>query len=384
MNATRSDIVREKKYPSDYSSEAVDILDNMTIGNDISLVGSMALRSQQYAGDFDAYEVVKKTGSKTKALKELREKFQSNIKALRAMPNVFIGDIKAGVVDEWRVIPRNAIVRGEKIENYNAVQSRAIVDRLVENNIITRQEAKECYGLLKDNPTVPQFLEAKQKIKFHIIRWKVSEVLLNKKRLRDGRIITLEEAFSSPGITKLDVVALIDNRYTDFSCIYQFRLGKTILNPEPLNIKISLEESITALLSEGNFFKVLKRMFALAKLLNDTKMLNELNPVLNSDLGRLYQVVSDIDTLLYMLEEYSTLPVDTMKDEIDNFKTRLSNIYTLNDYIKKDDSIVGSIDRILQSVAGRKQLTTALEKLRKVLDDILQANAKKIVMKFYG
>jgi hypothetical protein len=85
-----------------------------------------------------------------------------------------------------------------------------------------------------------------------------------------------------------------------------------------------------------------------------------------------------------MLEEYSTLPVDTMKDEIDNFKTRLSNIYTLNDYIKKDDSIVGSIDRILQSVAGRKQLTTALEKLRKVLDDILQANAKKIVMKFYG
>lgn len=372
-----SDIIRTKEYPTDYPSDAIAILDAMSMNDNIHLVGSMSLRSQQYAGDYDGYEVVSKKGGLKKVLVELREQFQSNIKKLRSMKNVYIGDIKCGVIDAWRIIPRTAIVRENKIEGYNAVSCRSSVDELLQSKHITSLEAKEAYALIKDNPTIPEFLMARDKLKFHVLRWTVAEILANHKELRGNGSISLEQAFHSPGITKVDVIGLVqNNRFTDFSVIYEFKCNGKVLNPEPLNIRISLEESVLAYLAEGNYFKVLKRLFALAKFLNDTTSLKELNEILNSDLGRLYHIVGDMDTLLTLLNSTSP-PVPLIRFEIDQFIQRLSTIYTLDAYLKKDDKIVGEIRRILKMPEHR--IAVPLEKLRNELYDILQQYAKPIV-----
>lgn len=374
-------VLRTKDYPTDYPSDAVAILDAMSMGNNLSLVGSMALRSQQYAGDYDGYEVVEKKGKTEQCLVELRQRFQSNIKDLRSMPNVFIGDIKAGVVDSWRVIPRTAMVRNNKISGYNSVACRSVVDELLKGKVITPFESKEAHALLKDQPSIPEFLLAKDKIKFHILRWSVMEVLANYKALRGGGHITLEQAFTTNGITKLDVIGLVsNNRFTDFSVIYEFRCNGKVLNPEPVEIRASLEESILAYLAEGNYFKVLKRIFALSKLLNDTKALEKLTPILNSDLGRLYHIVGDIGTLVSLLDEHKQVPLALVRFEIDQFVQRLSNIYTLKDYLAKDDAIIGDIKRILKLPESR--IKPELEKLGAELDSILQNNSKPIVEAF--
>lgn len=374
-------VLRTKDYPSDYPTDAIAILDAMSMDTKMTLVGSMSLRSQQYAGDYDGYEVVDMKGKTEQCLVKLRQRFQSNIKELRSMPNVFIGDIKAGVVDAWRVIPRTAMVRNEKIEGYNATACRRVVDDLLKSKVITPTEAKEAHALLKDQPSVPEFLLAKDKIKFHILRWSVPEVLANYKELRGGGHITLEQAFHTPGITKLDVIGLVaNNRFTDFSVIYEFRCNGKVLNPEPIEIRASLEESILAYLAEGNYFKVLKRIFALSKLLNDKKALEELTPILNSDLGRLYHIVGDIGTLINLLDEHKRVPLALIRFEIDQFISRLSNIYTLKDYLAKDDQIIGNIKRILKLPESR--LKGELEKLKEELDSILQKNSKPIVEAF--
>jgi hypothetical protein len=372
-----SDILRAKEYPTNYPSDAINILDAMSMGDNIHLVGSMSLRSQQYAGDYDGYEVVSKRGVVKKVLVELRERFQSNIQKLRNMKNVYIGDMKIGVIDAWRVIPRTALVRGNKIEGYNAVACRSSVDELLKSNVITQLEAKEAHALLKDQPTVPEFLMAKDKIKFHVLRWTVAEAMANHKQLRGGGSITLEQAFHTPGITKVDVIGLVqNNRFTDFSVIYEFKCNGKVLNPEPVNIRVSLEENILAYLAEGNYFKVLKRLFALAKFVGDNKTIKELNEVLNSDLGRLYHIVGDMDTLLALLSSNKP-PIAPIRFEIDQFIQRLSTIYTLDAYLKKDDDIVGEIRRILKMPEHR--IAAPLEKLRNELDDILQQYAKPIV-----
>jgi len=374
-------ILATKDYPEDYPSDAIKILEAMEMDKSLNLVGSMSLRSQQYAGDYDGYEVVNMKGGIKKCLTDLRERFQSNIKKLRVMPNVFIGDIKAGVMDCLRVIPRTAIVHNDKIEGYNAVACRRVVDDLLKRKLIIESEAKEAYRLLKDNPTIPEFLEAKQNIKFHILRWSVAEVLANSKRLRCGNYITLEQAFHTKGITKLDVIGLVsNNRFTDFSVIYEFRCNGNVLNPEPLNIRDSLEESIIAFASEGNYFKVLKRLFALAKYLHDTKSLEALSPILNSDLGRLYHIISDIGTLITLLDEQKRIPIEIVRFEIDQFIARLSNIYTLGDYLKKDDAIVGEIRRILKM--PQHKMLPALQKLYDELNNILQKYSKPIMESF--
>ena len=375
-------VLEVKDYPEDYPSDAVAILDAMSMGKDLALVGSMSLRSQQYAGDYDGYEIVKMKGNVNTVLTELRKRFQSNIKKLRVMPNVYIGDIKAGVVDAWRVIPRTALIIDGKVQGYNATHSRSIVDKLLKDKIISEKEADDTYELLKDQPTVQELLVMKGKIKFHVVRWSVPEVLANKKKLRDGSIMTLEQAFHTPGISKLDVIGLVqNNRFTDFSVIYQFRCNGKILNPEPINMKQSLEESILAYMADGKYFKVLKRIFALSKLTKDTEVVEKLTPILNSDLGRIYHISGDIGTLISLLSSHKRVPLKIIRFEIDQFIQRLSNIYVLKDYLKKDDKIIGEVRRILKLPVSK--MIPALEKLGDELDSILQKYSKPIVEKFH-
>jgi hypothetical protein len=373
MPSTTPLIFAEKSYPDNYPDDAIKILEAMSFGKGLTLLGSMSLRSQQYAGDYDGYEIVE-----VDSIGALRERFQGIIKHLSAMPDVYIGDIKVGVCDEWRVIPRKARVVGKKIVGYDADAAREKVAALLASKIVTKQEADEAAALLKDDPTISEFLEAKANIKFHIIRWKVGEVLANANRLRDGSTVTLEDCFQTPGITKLDVIGLVQRtRFTDFSVIYEFKQRGRVINPEPINIKQSLEENILAYLSEGNYFKVLKRLFALAKYENDTKTAEMLTPVLNSDLGRLYHVVSDIGTLVTLLSEYPTAPMDVIRGEISQFRARLGNIYTLRDFLRDENAVLDEITLLLRQPHSRAAV--GLERLAARLDGILQRYSKPIV-----
>jgi hypothetical protein len=99
-----SSITLKKAYPEGYPNDAVDLLKSMsfTDGKAVNVVGSMSLRSQVYAGDYDAYEKVSFKGTKTLIVKRFVNKFKSIIKSLHKFPFTYIGDIKSGSVEEWR------------------------------------------------------------------------------------------------------------------------------------------------------------------------------------------------------------------------------------------------------------------------------------------
>lgn len=373
----RPTLTSDKTYPDNYPADAVKILDTMSFGKGLQLVGSMSLRSQQYAGDYDGYEVVKKTGSIPTVLRELKTGFQTIIRNLQKLPNVFIGDIKCGVVPEWRVLDPKTHVQGNKVVGYDAEQSRDVVRGLLEADVITAAEGKEALDLLKTTLTPLEFLKAKDELKFHVVRWTPAEILADKTKLRDGKFISLEECIHSPGLAKIDVIGLIqNNRYTDFSVIYEFYAGKTALNPEPIDIPTSLKESILAYKAKGNYFKVLKRQFALAKFRNDGKTVARLTPILNSDLGRLYSITGDIGTLLALLD-FPGVPVERVRFEIDQFINRLANIYTLRDVLKGEHRLIADIHALTK--LPLTQMKAPLERLSERLDGYLQTNAKPYV-----
>lgn len=365
---------RTKSYPENYPSDAMAILDAMSFsgGKDVKVLGSMSLRSQQYAGDYDAFEIVKRTGKVDKVLDDLASEFQSLIKNLRGMPNVFIGDIKAGSIEEWRVIPLDAGLINGKIEGYNSVSSKKKVDELYRAKVITEGEKRSADELLKDKISPEDFLIARKKIKFHIVRWSVPEVLSGSKVVR-GRRFTLQEAFSSPVISKLDTIGLVqNNKYTDFSIIYEFHCDGKVLNPSFEDIGRSLSEDIVFYKAENNPFKVLKREFALAKFRGDDKTIKGLTPVLNSDLGRLYALLSDVGTLIQLLEDKQKVPLDKVRYEIDQFKARMANVYSLPDFLKTEHTLLGHIASALKTTS-REQLLTHL----KAIEDLLQASLTK-------
>ena len=361
-----------KDFPSNYSSDAVRVLDAMsfTEGKGVGLLGSMSLRSQQYAGDYDAFEIVNlDEKSDEEALTALASRFKEVVKNVSRMPNTYVGDIKSGSVEEWRVLPKGAKIRDGKLIGMDVVASRKKLSELERAKIISPNEKKYGEKLLKGDMTPARFLQARQKLKFHIVRWSVNDVVHGSKRLRDGRTFTLEEAFSSPTITKMDVISYVqNNRYTDFSMIYYFRNKGRLLNPDLYNFVDSIKESIIYYTSLGNPFKVLKRKFALAKFERDAKTISELTPILNSDLGRIYHVLGDISTLINLLEDEQPNP-KTVKFEIDQFKSRLANVYTLTDYLKEEHTLLGEIESALKNPNPVPTLRKMEDRLQRILNE---------------
>ena len=369
-----------KEYPTNYPADAVAILDSMSVtdGKGVELVGSMSLRSQQYAGDYDANDIVElKYASDKEALDHCATDFRESIRRTSKIANAYIGDIKCGEIAEWRVFDEDTRVHNGQVVGYNAETSRSKVRDLRKAQIITPTEEKEALALLPSNPTPLQLVKAKDSIKFHIVRWSVAEVLEGEKRLKDGKIYTLQDGFSSHGITKVDVVAWVqNNRYTEFAMIYfLFNNGKA-LNPMKFDYEDSLKESILYYASEGMYFKVLKRQFSLAKFKDDKKQMEKLTEILNSDLGRLYHIVSDIRTLEFLLEEQSKLRMSDIKFEIDQFKGRMANIYALDPFLKKEFVFLGYINSALKTTSS-KQLLGILKSMDKALSDILGKASQK-------
>jgi hypothetical protein len=242
--------------------------------------------------------------------------------------------------------------------------------------VIDEDEYKEAARLLYKTHTVDGFLEAEKELRFHILRWTPREVLKGELHLRDNRTITLREAISLPAVVKLDVVAYVqDNKYTEFSNIYSF-----VVNGKPLNDMDATEDDIRQSLlyyvSVGKWFKVAKRMFSIAKLEERNAVLERLQPVLNGDLGRLYSIISDMDTLLYLMENEGVLPTNKVKFEIDQYRQRLGNIYTLKgvntDGILED---LAKVESLPQNIIGRSKLIQTITKVSNRLSNALHKYA---------
>lgn len=363
-----------KSYPENYPADAVAVLDAMsfTKGAGMKILGSMSIRSQQYAGDYDGFEVVKlNRATDEEALDELAEEFKQVIKRLQAMKDVFVGDCKAGVIEEWRIIPKD--------DSYNATASRKRVDEMERADVITRSEAKEARDMLKDSLTPLELIKARGQLKYHLVRWLPKQILEGSQKLRDNRTYTLQEAFSSPTITKLDTISLVQrSRFTDFSVIYEFSNKGRILNPDEIDIEESLKESILFYKADSNPFKVLKREFALAKFKGQDEKVKRLTTILNSDLGRIYHILGDIGTLKSLLEDHSHQPMEKIRYELDQFKGRLANIYSLPDYLRREHTILAQLNSALK--APRKDLLLArLSEVESALQAVLNKHARPFV-----
>lgn len=365
----------EKEYPTNYPADAVAILDSMSLdgkGKNVELVGSQALRSQIYAGDYDANDFASGT------LDHLASQFSEMVRRLSKM-DVFVGDIKAGVVAEWDVMGEAKVHNGV-VMNYNAETSRSKVRQLRKDGVITPTEEKEYLAVLKDTPTPVDLVIAKNTIKPHVVRWTMKEAIEGKKTLQNGSVFKLQDAFASRGAVKVDVVGWIqNNRYTDFAMIYFLSNGKKLYSP--VQFEDEIKESILYYTSTKNYFKVLKREFSLAKFKGETKKMEELSEVLNHDLGRIYHILGDVKTLITLFTETQTKPrsLADVRLEIDQFKARMSNI-ALEPFLKEEHTLLGYITSALKTTSV-KQLVATLTKMEDILTALLSSLAKKYVKK---
>jgi hypothetical protein len=106
--------------------------------------------------------------------------------------------------------------------------------------------------------------------------------------------------FSHPDLIKIDIIARIENEFTQVSCLYSF--SKTPLTTEEY-IK-DLEIEMQELKKKGLYYKALKRKFSIYKIEKNYPKLILLTRYFNSGDGLIYQKISNIDAIIQLKEYY--------------------------------------------------------------------------------
>lgn len=324
--STTKELLTTKKFPLNYSSNVMTIINAMAISPDIQVVGSRAMAASLYSADYDLLnEANGDYDNKNDAAHAFASKLKEVVMNLMSIPQVYIGDIKAGVVPNWE-IPLGKI-RGDELIGYNYKTVIAKIQKLRNDGIMNEAEYDMLRPMVKETLTFSEWLQLKELCKFHVIRWSPKALLRGGTTLRDGKTIHLFEAIQTPGLIKIDVVGFVNNGFSDFSNIYMLKNKGEPLN----NVTIagnSIQTDIMALGFAGDYFKVLKRMLSIAKV-NRKNDVEPIMKILNSQLGLLYSIISDAKTIIFLLENEDDVNLSIIRKEIDGFRERLGGVYSI-------------------------------------------------------
>lgn len=349
----------QKDYPVNYSNTIEKIISMISLGGDAEVMGSFSLRSQQYASDVDLYEIYN-----TKNITEAINRFKKIVSDLIKASDIYIGDIKIGEVPEWEIIPEHL-----EHEDYDPVPMREKVDKLYEDNIITGEEREIYISLLKPKVSIIDFYDIKKELRPHVLRWKPRDVMNGVLNYR-GHSFNLAYAVQSQGLFKLDVVAYLpDKLFTEFSIIYDIRLKGVRQSMKPVDTQKTLIQDIEFYSSIGDYFKAMKRAFSLASYrlkfvkgddnTQQLQIIDQLGETLNSDLGRLNQVCTNIVTLIFIIENHEA-PPHKIRAELDRLVNNLANVYSVEPLLQKE----GSISHALKAIPITKSKDNLLKLLK--------------------
>lgn len=208
------------------------------------------------------------------------------------------------------------------------------------------------------------------------LRWSYNDVMNG---IKDG--YKLEDCIMTKATLKLDIVALINGIFTEYSENYYIKYGKLqnydniILKKE--EIYNSIYDSYVELYDEENYFKALKRIFTLLKIENqklNEKTMKYLIKIFNGNLGLLNNIINQISILKLLLEQkFKPVDINDIHNNLQIIKQSISNIFE----IKIQSTIYNFIDNICH--INNKHITYELiDKLKNKLLIILNKESFKI------
>jgi hypothetical protein len=251
---------------------------------------------------------------------------------------------------------------------------------MFDNKCITKEERDEAVALLRPNLTIMDIFIIKHEIRFHVIRWKPQDILNGYVDYRGYRINFYDYLFDF-NITKIDVIAWLNGvRYNEITMMYVFTKNNKALNIDFNRGKVELKKQIVNLLYKKKYMKICKRINTIEREEErpNPYLLDILNRLFNSNLGRLNQILSDITALEFLIENVKNVPKSKFEYEIDQMKYRLGNT-TNKKYLENQDKVLKLLAIVEKDVVD----LDALDKLKNEIFELLESETLKF-MKEYG
>ena len=162
---------------------------------------------------------------------------------------------------------------------------------------------QKIFDTINDNPEIYITDFKSGVLNTYPIRWSHQDIMNGYKYIDKIKIVFVDTLHNNNNKIKIDVIALIDNVYTEFSCNYYFT---NIENP--VNVSLTLLLDIKKYYLEQNFMKMLKRIMSYRLLHNED--IKDLILFFNSKAGLLYQLQHRIQVIIDLIGVVKYISID--------------------------------------------------------------------------
>jgi len=343
-----------------YNNKLVEKIKLISFNNfKISIIGTASLKSQLYNADYDLLQEIEYINLK-KAEEEIIKNFRLIIRRIAQNPNVYFIKFKLGYNEELYQKLNTVKEIKDFYKNKKEFLTKEEIEKI--NSISELDELKEYTTSL------------------YRLRWKPKEIMEGYK-IVNGKKKTIEDALSDGSVIKLDILAFLDGEFVDLNNVFEIYAGGKPLSIKDSNILTGLYEDIKYYYDEKNYVKMLKRIFSISKLNKDKKTIEKITEILNGNIGLSYQVYSNLDNLISLIESLTESKLKNLRDKINShlqiLKNRLGNIYEFNIPL----SIFKEFDKI-GNIKNFNSMKLRTEKLQNKLKEITNKEAIKVIKKF--
>lgn len=364
-------INKKKLIPDSFNDEILKAVQLITYDeSQITFAGSFIRKSMTYSADIDISE----TFPKRCTSEHIADALKTIVRKILVSDN-YILDIKSGYDIAYEPYFNNlGNIKNDKVVGYDAQKTKNDIYECHEKGYIDKDVYDELISLNKNAKTsIMSWLDLHEVIrKLITLRWSPEDVL---KGFKQGvnQQIELSTAVNT-FVTKIDMVFIYQGFYTEMSNIfmtnYSSKHGLVFypVSAQPKHYEDAIKFNLFEYVQNKMWLKALKRVFTLALLKNDQKLLKQIAPLLISSIGRLNKVTSIFTTIVDMLEKLSHPPMKMIKTQINNIKPVLSIIYEFPFGEKQIDE---TLDHICRSKKATmiKSINEVNEHCKKVINE---------------
>ena len=312
---------------------------------------------QKYAGDLDVLQRFT-YGSELTVVQQFIRSLKKIIKQLGN--DRYFSEFKAGFDpyfknEDGTEISVNHIVgtlnNGQYIPNEH---TKDLINKMHHDKVLN---TNECELILIILHLLPNFDISYQQMAYDmiyeiirnkkILRWTDKEIINGFKIIRNMKY-TLAQAIRDKTMVKIDLIVLLNGRFvevTNMISLCSLHIDENgIEKCTPVNIDSkflhnadSLKIEIEKLYYSNKFYsplKVCKRMYALCRVLQDYGYVNKLGQILRGDISLMYQIKSELDTFVILMEKLKNPPIAQINRQLSELKGRLSTVLDIpNDQI---------------------------------------------------
>ena len=337
--------------------------------NGARVIGSLSYKSGN-ASDCDLFETIVRT-NKSDLIKLFKTGIKKIVSDLVKGKKQYFLEVKLGLDPLFKNIPYGFCSN----DNYNVDDEFfEFMHLLHSKKLITSDELNNINLVRKTYPKGQLEFEIVKGImrKHTVLRWNASEILKGYKELSDlnGKYkYTIEEAVCDKSQINIEGIFVnSDGIYTDCSNFFVLEYGddeKHLLNLSDDALydaynyrRENLKESTyTLAYSElnKNLFKAVKRMLSFGRSFNNIDLIEKVYPIINSQLGQLYQITSQMKTIMKILKEHGKkyMLKEPIYTQLDKIRFKLQELifidYDFDDVFKLINIVMSRNEHIKES-----------------------------------